>query len=164
MSGRGFLSSNLHVDRCRELFLMYFDVPEGWKSYLQGHLQPAWLAVSTDSLAPQVAGTDTSNGNEMYRRHTSQVESTQYQSTILLHQSLKFYSCFQFYLHPGRLTWNLQITHLERKMIFQTSMIMFHVNLQGCTPKSTNFFTPFASFRKKLRSLHQFKCFLQRRF
>ena len=34
--------------------------------------------------------------------------------------------------HRGRwrLTWNLQITHLERKMIFQTSMIMFHVNLQ----------------------------------
>ena len=29
--------------------------------------------------------------------------------------------------------WNLQITHLERKMIFQTSMIMFHVNFQGCT-------------------------------
>ena len=28
--------------------------------------------------------------------------------------------------------WNLQITHLERKIIFQTSMIMFHVNLQGC--------------------------------
>ena len=37
-------------------------------------------------------------------------------------------------IHPGRLTWNLQITHLERKMIFQTSMIMFHVNLQGCIP------------------------------
>jgi len=35
-------------------------------------------------------------------------------------------------LHPGRLTWNLQISHLERKTIFQTSMIMFHVNLQGC--------------------------------
>ena len=35
-------------------------------------------------------------------------------------------------LHPGRLTWNLQITHLERKMIFKTSMIMFHVNLLGC--------------------------------
>ena len=30
------------------------------------------------------------------------------------------------FLHPGRLTWNLPITHLERKMIFQTSMIMFH--------------------------------------
>ena len=27
---------------------------------------------------------------------------------------------------------NIQITHLERKMIFQTSMIMFHVNLPGC--------------------------------
>ena len=38
-------------------------------------------------------------------------------------------------LHPGRLTWNLQITHLERKMIFQTSMIMFHVNLPGCTKR-----------------------------
>ena len=38
-------------------------------------------------------------------------------------------------VHPGRLTWNLQITHLERKMIFQTSMIMFHVNVQGCTVK-----------------------------
>ena len=24
------------------------------------------------------------------------------------------------------------ITHLDRKMIFQTSMIMFHLNLQGC--------------------------------
>ncbi len=35
--------------------------------------------------------------------------------------------------HPGRLTWNLQITHLERNMIFQTSMIMFHVSLQGCS-------------------------------
>ena len=35
--------------------------------------------------------------------------------------------------HPGRLTWNLQVTHLEKKqMIFQTSMILFHVNLQGC--------------------------------
>ena len=27
--------------------------------------------------------------------------------------------------------WNLQITHLERNMIFQTSMIMFHLNLRG---------------------------------
>ena len=37
-------------------------------------------------------------------------------------------------IHPGRLTWNLQITHLERKMIFQTSIIMVHVKLQGCIP------------------------------
>ena len=35
-------------------------------------------------------------------------------------------------IHPGRLTWNLLINHLERKMIFQTSLIMFHVNLPGC--------------------------------
>ena len=36
-------------------------------------------------------------------------------------------------LHSWRLTWNLQITRLERKMIFQTSMIVFHVNLPGCS-------------------------------
>jgi len=34
-------------------------------------------------------------------------------------------------VHPGGLTWNLLINHLE-SMIFQTSMIMFHVNLPGC--------------------------------
>ena len=38
------------------------------------------------------------------------------------------------YIYPGRLTWNLRITHLERRTIFQTSMIMFHLNLQGCIP------------------------------
>ena len=30
-------------------------------------------------------------------------------------------NCFLRCIHPGRLTWNLQIIHLERKMIFQTS-------------------------------------------
>ena len=41
---------------------------------------------------------------------------------------------FKSQIYPRRrLTWNLQITGLERKMIFQTSMIMLHVNLQGCT-------------------------------
>ena len=34
-------------------------------------------------------------------------------------------------VHPGRLAWNLEITHLERKMIFQTSIFGFHVNLPG---------------------------------
>ena len=34
--------------------------------------------------------------------------------------------------------WNLHITHLERKMIFQTSMIMVHVNLPGCTNKNSS--------------------------
>ena len=28
--------------------------------------------------------------------------------------------------------WNLLINHLEKKMIFQASMMMFHVNLPGC--------------------------------
>jgi len=37
----------------------------------------------------------------------------------------------RFNVHRGRLTWNLQITHLERKMVFQTSSVGFHVNLQG---------------------------------
>ena len=43
------------------------------------------------------------------------------------------------FVHPGRLTWNLQITHLERKIIFQTSVIMFHVNLQECIQLVLNF-------------------------
>ena len=41
--------------------------------------------------------------------------------------------CFFGDVHPGRLPWNLQITHLERNMIFQTSIIVFHVNLPGWT-------------------------------
>ena len=28
-------------------------------------------------------------------------------------------------VHPWKLTWNLQITHFQRKMIFQTSMVIF---------------------------------------
>ena len=36
------------------------------------------------------------------------------------------------WIHPGRLRWNLLINHLERKIIFQTSMIMVHLNLPGC--------------------------------
>ena len=39
---------------------------------------------------------------------------------------------FQHYMiHPGRLTWNLQITNLERNMIFQASIIMVHVKSSG---------------------------------
>ena len=41
-----------------------------------------------------------------------------------------------YYLHPGRLTWNIDGTYnspiLENEMIFQTSVNMSHVNLQGC--------------------------------
>ena len=47
-------------------------------------------------------------------------------------------------LHPGRLTWNLQFTHLERKMIFQTFMrtcSMF--NLWWCMLVSGSAFSSF---------------------
>ena len=38
---------------------------------------------------------------------------------------------------PGKINMEpTAITHLERKMIFQTSMIMFHVNLPGCIMNS----------------------------
>ena len=36
------------------------------------------------------------------------------------------------YIHPGRLTWNLKTTKLKRKIIFQTIIFRFHVNLPGC--------------------------------
>ena len=45
-------------------------------------------------------------------------------------------------LHPGRLTWNLTITHLKRKIIFQTIIFRFHVNLPGCN-KSWRYNEPF---------------------
>jgi len=35
-------------------------------------------------------------------------------------------------LHPGRLTWNLRIHPWKRKIIFQTIIFMFYVNLPGC--------------------------------
>jgi len=36
-------------------------------------------------------------------------------------------------LHPSKLTWNLKITQLKRKIIFQTTIFGFHitVNFQG---------------------------------
>ena len=56
-------------------------------------------------------------------------------------QTLPTIGNLNLFLHPGRLTWNIQITHLERKMIFQASMIMFHVNLPGCTLRAPNALT-----------------------
>ena len=38
---------------------------------------------------------------------------------------------------PGKLTWNLKIIPLKGKIIFQTSIFRFHVNLPGCKQKST---------------------------
>ena len=33
----------------------------------------------------------------------------------------------------GRLTWNIKIAQLKKNIIFQTFIIVFHVNFQGCT-------------------------------
>ena len=41
--------------------------------------------------------------------------------------------CLGYQVHPGRLTWNLKTTQLKRKIIFQTIIFRFHVNLPGCT-------------------------------
>jgi len=66
----------------------------------------------------------------MYNKPWSLYLIVRYDSYIIwIH--LIWYTKMQ--IHPGRLTWNLKITHLERKMIFQTSMSMFHVNLSGRT-------------------------------
>ena len=73
------------------------------------------------------------------------------------------------WLHPGRLTWNLKITYLKRKIIFQTSIIMFHVNLPGCTfighwtsldhslknRRTKNYRLPNPSVRKEKKMTHK---------
>ena len=41
--------------------------------------------------------------------------------------------CLGYQVHPGRLIWNLKTTQLKRKIIFQTIIFRFHVNLPGCT-------------------------------
>ena len=38
-------------------------------------------------------------------------------------------------VHPRNLTWNLKITQLKRKIIFQTIIFRFHVNLPGVHPR-----------------------------
>ena len=38
---------------------------------------------------------------------------------------------FPIWLQPGKLTWNLKITQLKRKIIFQTIIFRFHVILPG---------------------------------
>ena len=48
-------------------------------------------------------------------------------------------------LHPGRLTWNLRMHPWKRKIIFQTIIFTFYVNLPGCSLFS-------------LRGCHIFSC------
>ena len=68
--------------------------------------------------------------------------STHDQRVFTINKSCKYSYDRLELVHPGRLTWNLQINHLERKMIFQTSMIMFHVNPPGCTFRNIHFGAP----------------------
>ncbi len=70
------------------------------------------------------------------------------QSEYATQQWLKWKFSEKFPIHPGRLTWNLQIIHLERKMIFETSM-MFHVNLQGCNTPPKNGYRAMENLQKK---------------
>ena len=65
--------------------------------------------------------------------------------TIIFRCHVSFRECTLKGIHPGRLAWNLQTPNLERKMIFQTSMTMFHVNLQGCRYQ-------WSSWKKKITS------------
>ena len=55
---------------------------------------------------------------------------------------------FLLVLHPGRLTAGTYSHHpwKERKIIFQTPMIMFHVNLPGCKQIPFNHLGPRKSF------------------
>jgi len=39
---------------------------------------------------------------------------------------------YKTHLDPGKLTWNLKITQLKTKIIFQTSIVGFHVNFPEC--------------------------------
>ena len=48
------------------------------------------------------------------------------------HSPWQFDHHCQNYIHPWNLTWNLKITCLKRKLIFQTFIFGFHVNFQGC--------------------------------
>ena len=68
-------------------------------------------------------------------------------------------------LHPGRLTWNLQITHEKKGKWSEPNLqgIMVHVNLPGCNfphspivPRSPQF--P----RNRLQQLHPSKVLIQR--
>ena len=70
---------------------------------------------------------------EIINLEIQQSESTEILWNELQHDDPKGFDGFLRLVLPGRLTWNLQITYLERKMIFQTSMIMFHVNLPVCS-------------------------------
>ena len=64
---------------------------------------------------------------------------------------------FPWNIHPWRLTWNLKITCLKRKIIFQTSIFGFHVDFQGCTDLIVFVWKPFFFFFPGVVSLFFFQ-------
>ena len=50
-----------------------------------------------------------------------------------LRHLLEIHCGFTSALHPGKFTWNLQISQLKRTVIFQTSVFGFHDHFPGCT-------------------------------
>ena len=48
------------------------------------------------------------------------------------HNHISSVGCGRFWVHPGRLTWNLRIHPRKRRNIFQTIIFRFYVNLGAC--------------------------------
>ena len=68
-------------------------------------------------------------------------------SWVYVGDEIPFAMCRDYKIHPGRLTWNLKITQLKRKIIFQTSflvsMLIFGgVNHEIRIPLTLGFQTP----------------------
>ena len=89
---------------------------------------------------PQPSFSSHSTHLSAWKKGLSLLHQRNQHDLLMIDATLVFIKSTYTNIHPGRLTWNLQITHLEGKMIFQASMIMFHVNLQGCTPNSERFY------------------------
>ena len=53
------------------------------------------------------------------------------------------------YLHSSKLTWNLKNHPTWRKIIFQSSILGFHINFPGCIPTSTVTFSALLYSRLK---------------
>ena len=56
-----------------------------------------------------------------------------------------------FNIDPGKLAWNLKITQLKRKVIFQTSIFGFHINFSG---QQTRFHKSFTAFGVESLNTH----------
>ena len=113
-----------------------------------GDMSSIWLETPLWEIFPKKTISLTKEKAKQYDRCRSLIRVVLWMSSIIS-------QCFpghhvtwcpgkHWQMHPGRFTWNIQIAHVERKMNFQTFMIMFHVNLEGCNLS----FTIFLKLRK----------------